>query len=796
MTNFKLNTNPIALKENIVAGDKYRITVLSSALLRFEYNETGNFIDEATQVVINRDFPATSFKLKDNEDGLTIETENIKLFYNKKRFSSEGLKVKIYGTNLNYNSDWSYGMKTNNLGGTARTLDGINGATNLEDGVISRNGFALLDDSSSLIFNEDFVQPRQEQYEDIYLFCYGHEYKRALSDFYKLTGNTPLLPKFALGNWWSRYYRYTQDSYKALMENFDKEKIPFSVAVIDMDWHLVDIDPKYGSGWTGYTWNTKLFPDHKELLEWLHNRGMKVTLNVHPAEGVRGYEDRYKNMAKALDLDVENEEVAEFDCTNPKFLDAYFEEIHHPLEEEGVDFWWLDWQQGTGSKVPGLDPLWMLNHCHFLDNGRDGKRPLTFSRYAGPGSHRYPIGFSGDTWITWESLAFQPYFTATASNIGYGWWSHDIGGHMMGKKDNELELRWYQYGVFSPIMRLHSSCSEFAGKEPWNFPLDIHTVMNDFLRLRHRLIPYLYTMNYRAYKGTPLILPMYYHYPESWDAYEVKNQYFFGSELIVAPVVTPKVAGVDMAKTKVWLPDGYHFDIFTGTVYSGGRFINMYRDNSSIPVLAKAGAIIPMTDEIMHSDFLKNPQSLNIQVYTGADGIFTMYEDDGKTCKYLDGDAVNTTFEYLFNGGFDSTFTIKRPVGNLEIIPKKRSYKIELNAVTDVAVEVYIDGNKTEAIYNYDKETHRLTVVLNDCDLDEDITIKYVGQHFVLQHDYAASIYKILQNAQIEYTKKDEIYRAATSGNKPNYLLNELIARDLDEGTREAISEIYLACIY
>ena len=104
-----------------------------------------------------------------------------------------------------------------------------------------------------------------------------------------------------------------------------------------------------------------------------------------------------------------------FDPTDPDFLEAYFEELHHPHEDDGVDFWWLDWQQGGVTRIPGLDPLWLLNHFHYLDSGRAGKRPLTFSRYAGIGSHRYPVGFSGDTHMTWESLDFQPSFTATAS---------------------------------------------------------------------------------------------------------------------------------------------------------------------------------------------------------------------------------------------------------------------------------------------------------------------------------------------------------------------------------------------
>src|SRR5688500_18689993 len=200
------------------------------------------------------------------------------------------------------------------------------------------------------------------------------------------------------------------------MDRFRDDGIPLSVAVLDMDWHLVDIDPTYGSGWTGYTWNTDLFPDPAGFLGELHDRGLATSLNVHPAEGVHAHEAAYPALAKRMGIDPETGAPVQFNPTDPDFLEAYFEELHHPLEDQGVDFWWLDWQQGGVTRVPGLDPLWLLNHFHFLDSGRAGRRPLTFSRYAGIGSHRYPIGFSGDTLITWESLDFQPSFTARASN--------------------------------------------------------------------------------------------------------------------------------------------------------------------------------------------------------------------------------------------------------------------------------------------------------------------------------------------------------------------------------------------
>ena len=230
------------------------------------------------------------------------------------------------------------------------------------------------------------------------------------------------------------------------MDRFAAEGVPLSVAVLDMDWHQVDIDPKYGTGWTGYSWNTELFPDPRGFLADLHARGLAVSLNVHPAEGVHAHEDRTRRSPSGSASIRRPSSRSTSTRPTREFLQAYFEELHHPLEEDGVDFWWLDWQQGGVTRIAGLDPLWLLNHFHYLDSAATGRRPLTFSRYAGVGSHRYPIGFSGDTVITWASLDFQPYFTATASNVGYGWWSHDIGGHFFGPRTTSSPTRWVQLG--------------------------------------------------------------------------------------------------------------------------------------------------------------------------------------------------------------------------------------------------------------------------------------------------------------------------------------------------------------
>src|SRR5664279_229370 len=508
----RLDTRPVADPSAIVQGETFRITALTDGLLRLEYARDGRFEDRASAFAVVRDLPVPRYRVIDGPHHLEILTDRMHLVYDRRPFSTSGLSIQIRGNISSYRSIWRYGEIPDDLGGTARTLDNADGAVPLEPGVASRWGFALLDDSRTLVFGDDgWVAPRDGSRTDLYFFGYGRDYREAVRALYAVSGPTPVLPRFALGNWWSRYHPYTADEYTALISRFHTEGIPLAVSVLDMDWHLVDVDPCYGSGWTGYTWNRALFPRPAAFLRWLHEQGLRVTLNVHPADGVRSYEDAYREMSRALGADPEAGDPIAFDVTDPRFLIAYFEVLHRSLERDGVDFWWIDWQSGPHSRIAGIDPLWMLNHFHFLDNARGGRRPLAFSRYAGPGSHRYPIGFSGDTLVTWASLDFQPSFTATASNIGYGWWSHDIGGHMFGVKDDELATRWVQLGCFSPINRLHSTLNPFNSKEPWRFNAIAEAVQSDTLRLRHRLVPYLHTMNERAHSdGRPLVEPLYW----------------------------------------------------------------------------------------------------------------------------------------------------------------------------------------------------------------------------------------------------------------------------------------------
>jgi alpha-glucosidase (family GH31 glycosyl hydrolase) len=375
-------------------------------------------------------------------------------------------------------------------------------------------------------------------------------------------------------------------------------------------------------------------------------------------------------------------------------MKAYFEGLHHPLEDEGVDFWWLDWQQGYNTKIPGLDPLWALNHYHTQDAARNGKRPLILSRYAGLGSHRYPLGFSGDTVVSWKSLDFQPYFTNTAANAGYSWWSHDIGGHMRGIQDDELYLRWLQYGVFSPINRLHSTNSDFMGKEPWKRSWAVEKISEDFLRLRHKLIPYLYCANHETHvNAMPICAPLYY-YHDCEDAYQARNQYYFGSQLLVSPITQKADKYLNLSSVNTWLPEGRWTDIFNGRVYQGGQWVTLHRDLNSLPVLAREGAIVPMYHSGDTND-LSLSQPLEIHLWRG-NGSFDLYEDDGTTMAYQKGQYAITRFR-LVETGDGLRLTITPPEDSHGLLPQNRTFYLNFRDL-DTPVQCITLGSESVVI--------------------------------------------------------------------------------------------------
>lgn len=665
----------IAAAAAVVHTSGARFTVLSPWLLRLESSPAGQFEDRPSQVIWQRSLPVPEFTVDHQHDTLTIETPHLKLTYQTRTraFTRRALSIEVKATG----AIWRYGDRgeRDNLRGTARTLDGVDGAIPLEPGLMSRAGWAVVDDSRSLVFDaRGWLTPRDRPGNlDLYFFGHGHNYRQALRDFGAVAGRVPLIPRWALGNWWSRYWAYTQDELTQLMRDFQAHDIPLSVCIMDMDWHITDTG-NTSSGWTGYTWNRALFPEPEKFIAWLHAQGLKTALNLHPADGVHPHEAQYAAMAQALGRDAQSGEPIPFEVADPEFMRAYFDILHHPLEAMGVDFWWLDWQQGTHSGLPGLDPLMWLNHLHFADLGRDGvKRPFIFSRWPGLGGHRYPIGFSGDTVVSWASLAFQPYFTATASNVGFGWWSHDIGGHMFGVEDPELFVRWTQLGAFSPILRLHSTNNPYQDRRPWAHDAETLRLLRNALQLRHALIPYLYSMAYRQHvSDQPLIAPLYYDYPEDADAYRCPQQYLFGTELLAAPFVSPRDVSTRLSRQTVWLPPGRWFNFFSGEAFDGARWLDVYGTLDETPVFARAGAIVPLARPA--------PHDLEIHVFPEAANHFELYDDDGETTAYRRGHSARLPIDVRWQPDRLS-ITIGAVAGDRSLMPASRAVRVVVHAV-------------------------------------------------------------------------------------------------------------------
>jgi hypothetical protein len=676
-------TDPVADPNAVVTLGDARFTVLTPQLIRMEWAADGKFEDHASFVFLNRHMPVPEFEktMGNGFQKLTIKTNALTLIYSPSadgRFKPDSLSITL--TVDGKPVVWHPGLvDPNNLQGTTRTLDGARGDQTkepIEPGLVSRSGWALVDDSSRPLFDTaDFrfvqgdkspwpwamLRPAGER-QDWYFFGYGHDYRKALSDYVRVAGRIPLPPRFAFGAWWSRYWDYTDQELDELVRGFHENNTPLDVLVIDMGWHISgdqleaagQVDKSdHRLGWTGYTWNKVLFPDPDDFLKKIHAEGLKTTLNMHPASGVQPWEQAYPAMATAMGIDPATRKFVPFDIADKKYATNYMELLHHPLEKQGIDFWWLDWQQEQHTTMPGVMPTWWLNYVHFTDQQREGKRPLLFHRWGGLGNHRYQIGFSGDTITGWDSLAFQPWFTATAANVGYAYWSHDIGGHIPGVVEPELYTRWVQFGAFSPILRTHTTKNPDAERRIWAYPEPYSDILRSTFQLRYALEPYTYTEARRTYDtGIAFLRPLYYDWPDQGSAYQSKEEYVFGDQMLAAPVVTAadKVSG--LAAEKVWLPKGEWIEWPTGKHFTGPATFDRSFSIDQIPVYLRAGAIVPMQPPMLYTG-QKPVDPLIVNVWALAPGTsssYEVYEDSGAAVEYQKGVFARTPIKATQTG--------------------------------------------------------------------------------------------------------------------------------------------------
>ena len=670
-----------AARSGVVVDGHARFTVITPTLIRMEYSRDGKFINRRSYFAWERNVPPPQFTSTHADGVLKIATARMKLTWKGGTgFEAQNLSVAFLNGDGQWTA-WHPGMKqTGNLGGTLADLDGCTGAQPLPDGAVSRNGWYLHRDKSFLVSDgpNPWRQTRPaDEVDDWYFFGYGKDnYHAALADLTAISGRIPIPPRFMLGSWRSRFKNYTQHQFQQMVLNYDAEKFPLDVLVMDMGWHT---PPHWGS----MDWNKKLIPHPTQLLQWLHQRDLHVTVNWHPQDGVGPWYSQYDEFCKAIGVNPAAKKVLPFDDTNQKFMRNYFRLMMDPMEKQGIDFWWLD----GGVHVGWDNALDFWN----IERPGTGKRGASFSRWGGWGDQRYPVSFSGDTSSLWRVLRFEIPYTATGGNVGADYWSNDVSGFRLKIPTSELFTRWAQFGVLSPVFRTHGTIQFGDFRYPWAYGAQAVSATRRAYDLRAQLLPYIYTSSYLTWKTSlPLVRPLYLDYPKNAEAYDHRDEYEFGPDLLAAPIVTRGMGKAWLGATDMWFPGGSWWNLLNNERVNQAGDRTMLASAGEIPVFVRGGVPLPM-QPVRPRPAAQPANPLVVRVYPGQNGSFTLYEDDGTSSDYLHGAYALTPLHYQNRGAQGVQVTVDPAKGSYAGQPAARRIVVEL-PVTAHPATVTVNG--------------------------------------------------------------------------------------------------------
>ena len=715
---FKFDLNKsTANKECVFMGNKYRITVLTERLVRLEYSENGMFEDYPTELIWYRNFPKPEFIVNETNKVLNIKTRYFDLTYLKeKKFNSgklnptKNLRIDLLN---NDKKTWYYGHpEVRNYDTSVFGLKDTN-SKKLSKSLYSIDGFSSIDDSnSSIILENGQFKKRDNAGIDIYVFLYNKDFYYCLNDYFMLTGYPPLIPRYALGNWWDKDDFYSEFEIAKIVKKFEDNNIPMSIFILNK-WQKEN----------DFEFN-ELYKDPKSIATYLHSKNIKFGLSINMLDNFKNNSLIYNKVKDYLLVD-KNGNIP-FNLFDARVIDAFLKLILHPLDNIGVDFYSIDTFDSNN-----LENLSIFKHYIYYDSLRNNlKRPLISAPNYTYASHRYPILYAGKSDVSWDTLKKIPSFNAKAINMGISFWSHDAGGSSNGVEDSELFVRFIQLSTFSPILRLGSDSGKYFKREPWKWVLKPKEISTRFLNLRHKLIPYLYTESYKYFKyGKPLIEPIYYSHPMLYDSSLYKDEYYLGQTFLISPITSKKDYLMDRVIQKIYIPDGMWYDFFTGKQFRGNkRYVSFYKDQE-YPVFVKAGAIVPISLNKLNDT--SSPKSMEIQVFPGANNTYSIYEDDGVTNNYLKGDYLITNIEFVYEKN-NYKLTILPVSGKKGIVPDKRNYKIRFkNTKPTSMVESFISSNRISN--NCYKEDTDLIVEVNDVPTTSQLTVICSGEDIEIE---------------------------------------------------------------
>ncbi len=782
-----------------------RITVICDECIRIEWSpagvdDAGVFVDEPSLLVPVRPLPRRVM-IADAAAGappIDVRTSRVLLQF---RPDGEPLGAANFAAHFQVasasgrmRSFWHPGDRSErNLGGTIETLDGVRGPIPLGEGLLSRDGWHLIDDSAGQLLVDGWVAARAWRgvpgtSTDWYLFAYGHDYGAALRAFTRLCGAIPAPRRAAMGSWYSRYWPHTSAEFRGIVADYHQHGIPLDTMVLDMDWHSGSTRDE----WTGWSWNRELLPDAEELLSWMHAHGLQVALNLHPADGVGPQEDRYAAFMRAQGADPQTGERLAFDAGNRPYMTALFGEVLVPLEERvrndvatvwgdpsarmfgpgpdgetikqadtGVDFWWVDWQQDRYvASIPGLTNLAWLNRLFFAHSSREGRRGISLSRWAGIGfgDHRHPVHFSGDAHTGWEMLAFQVPFTIVAGNAACFFWSHDIGGHF-GPRIEECTARWCWFGSLSAAMRLHSARSAALDRRPWTYTEPFASAMRAAFALRSRLMPVIDAAAHECEdKSLPLLRPMYLAHPELERAYRMHHQYTIGEDLLAVPITTAGVGPRCIAAASVWFPPtSAWFNWFTHERYERGTEAYVAAAVDEVPLFAAAGVPV-LTRTFSHCPAIEPIDHLVIRLYPGEPGsVHTreLYEDDGDTLGYRRGELRKAPVRVVWGEGGRVSVTVGAGVGAFAGAIKERAISLEIGGVKAVG-DITVNGRQEDAVRDEEAGLWRISAgtfpvaapIVIDARLEQRTAAEYASHAAERREERAAALGEMQEHAE------------------------------------------------
>jgi len=708
-----------------------RFTVYFPGVIRLEYQRNKLFPKTPSIITAAKLPKPLSADVKKSRRILSISTDKFNLTFedNGKEFDRDNLKIEH--PYQKQKAVWKPGDSGQPLVEMVRSLDVWPEHEHFERqehyGVLNRTGCTCIIDEAQVYRTKDNewaeVTPYDQRGQDWWFFGYGYDYIGALQNFVNIFGKIPLVPRWVFGFWYSKWFEYTDNDIVKIAKKYRNAGLPMDVMVIDTEWRK--------EGWRGYNWHPSRFKNYKSMMKQLKKMGLIVSLNDHPGYNTSDAlpsDDKFIPLLKRELNEPPLRGQWACDWSSNKCTEMWKSLVLSKQFKDGMDFWWIDgWAEAPFHKIKGQ--FWLNRHYYETAEKANGKRGMILSRWGGWGSHRFPVQFSGDTRSNWETLKHQIKFTADSSGAGACYWSHDIGGFHDNKIDDELYIRWIQFGAFSPVFRTHSA---YGSREPFEYSKLAQKVFKQVVRQRYAMVPYYYQLAREAYDtGLPICRPMYLHYPNIYQTYSNPFQYQLGKDILVVPAF---MSGKITFRT-FWVPDGTWVRPQTGEILRGYGEQKIEIPLNDIPVFYRLGSIIPHQEPAEYTRQKPlDPLYLDIYPNPHKKTVFDFYEDDGESKNFEKNEFSRTKITCIKTIN-EICIKVEKPRGKFKGQLKNRIFDFNIwLAPEDNVKNIFVNDNrlpkngwcktKTYAAGTCKGKTYFINV---KCNIDQkNITLKVV----------------------------------------------------------------------